>query len=232
MKMARPSGSPWNSLEIAKLAVGSLTPIVLATIGLAVNFSFRAADEARAELIRKTEADERERDRLKALAATRQTAVVALSRYIYERRVRSEMLLSGLKRHASSPSEESKKEVIDRKRQYDDAYVNWNTNHQSNLLMVRQILGASTYSDFEGLLEFRLVAQVFAPLDRCLTEAFDETMRNRDPRPKLSACGATDLVQKSLDCGYAITDELFRLSGPTAGSNESKSIVEARCPAN
>jgi hypothetical protein len=223
--------SPWNSLEIAKLVVGSLTPIALAVFGLFVNSSFRAADEAHAETIRKAEAVQRQVDASKTLAQTRQAAVGGLSKYIYERRVRGEMLLSGLRRHANAPTVESRNEVFERKRQYDDAYVNWNTNHQANLLLIRQVLGSNTYSDFEGLLEFRLVSQVFAPLDKCLTEAYDAAARGQDPRPILKACRATEMVQRSLDCGYAITDELFRLSSPTGNPQESKSVVESRCPA-
>jgi len=225
------ASSPWNSLEIAKLVVGCLTPIALAIFGVYVNLSFRQADDDRAKAIRKSDADDRERDRNKALAVTRQTAVEGLSKYIYERRVRAEMLLSGIRRHANAPTDVSRKEVIDRKRLYDDAYANWNANHQANLLLIRQVLGSNTYSKFEGLLEFRLVSQVFSPLDKCLTDAFDETMRNRDPRPLLEACKAKDLVQRSLDCGYAITDELFRLSTPSGSPEESASIVDSRCPA-
>jgi hypothetical protein len=223
---------PWNSLEIAKLVVGSLTPIALAVFGLYVNSSFRAADEVRAEAVRNADAVQREMDATKSLAQTRQLAVGGLSKYIYERRVRGEMLLSGMRRHADAPTQESRAEVLARKRQYDEAYVNWNTNHQANLLLIRQVLGTSTYSDFEGLLEFRLVSQVFSPLDKCLTQAYDATIRNRDPRPILQACKANELVQRSLDCGYALTDELFRLSSPNGNTQSSKSIVESRCPSS
>lgn len=229
--MNEPLRNPWNSLEIAKLVVGSLTPIALAVFAFLANSSFRAADEARAEALRKAEIVQRELDSAKSLAAIRQTAVGGLSRYIYERRVRSEMLLSGLKRHANAPSDNSAKEIVERKRMYDDAYVGWNTNHQANLLLIRQVLGSSTYSEFEGLVEFNLVTLVFSPLDKCLTEAYDVASRNQDPRPLLKACKAVDLVQRSLDCGYAITDELFRLSSPSGSPKESTSIVESRCPA-
>jgi len=225
------SRSPWNSLELAKLLVGALTPVALALFGLYVNSSFRQADEARAAAVRTAADTQRELDSARTLAATRQSAVVSLSKYIYERRVRSEMLLSGIRRHAASPSVDSRKEVVERKRQYDEAYVSWNTNHQANLLLIRQVLGSSSYSEFEGLLEFRLVSQVFSPLDNCLTAAYDATIRNEEARPLLKNCKASELVQRSLDCGYAITDELFRLSSPTNRVDESKSIVETRCPA-
>lgn len=229
--MSEPTRTPWTSLEIAKLVVGILTPIALAVFGYLVNASFRAADESRTEALRKAGTVQRELDQSQSIAATRQAAVASLSRYIYERRVRAEMLLSGLKRHANAPTDDSRKEVVERKHKYDEAYVSWNTNHQANLLLIRQVLGSSTYSEFEALLEFRLVSQVFSPLDKCLTEAFDAAIRSRDPRPIVKACQATELVQRSLDCGYAITDELFRLSVPNGAVSASASIVNSRCPA-
>ncbi len=213
------SKSPWNSLEVAKLIVGLLMPLALAVIGYYVNNAFRLADEAKKEL-----------EETKQLAQTRQAAVGNFSRFIYERRTRSELLHSSLRRHANAPTADSRKELIERKRLYDEAYVNWNANHQANLLLVRQILGSTSYSDFEGMVEFRLVAKTFSPIDGCLTQAYDLAIRGSDPRPTLKECHATELIQRALDCGYAITDELFKLSGPAGKAKESASIVDARCP--
>ena len=225
------SKSPWNSLEKAKLVVGLLVPVTLAGVGYFINLTFRSADEARAEALRNSERVSKEIADARLLAQTRQTAVGNFSRFIYERRTRSELLLSALKRHAQAPTEDSKKEILDRKRLYDESYVNWNVNHQANLLLVRQILGASSYSNFEGMVEFRLVAKTFAPLDSCLTQAYDQAIRGTDPSPSLKECHAADLVQRALDCGYAITDELFKLSVPNSKAKEAESIVENRCPA-
>ena len=80
------------------------------------------------------------------------------------------------------------------------------------------------------MVEFRLVAKTFSPIDRCLTQAYDLAIRGKDSRPMLKECRATELIQRALDCGYAITDELFKLSGPTGKAQESESIVDARCP--
>jgi hypothetical protein len=217
------SKSPWNSLEIAKLAVGLLTPIVVVAFGYQVTSSFRNAD-VQAQKADKAVEDSRQ------LAQTRQTAVGNLSRFIYERRVRSELLLSALKRHANSPTEDSRRELIDRKHLYDESYASWNANHQANLLLVRQILGSTRYSTFEGLVESRLVSQTFAPIDNCLTQAYDLAIRNKDPRPLLKTCKTTELVQRALDCGYAITDELFKVSAPDGKYQEAASIVDSRCP--
>ncbi len=80
------------------------------------------------------------------------------------------------------------------------------------------------------MVEFRLVGQTFSPLDGCLTRAYDASIRNKDPRPILKECNASELIQRALDCGYAITDELFKLSSPSGQSQESLSIVDSRCP--
>lgn len=222
--------SPWNSLEVAKLAVGLLMPMALVAIGYVINSGFRSADEARAEANRQAERSQKQLEDARQLAQTRQAAVGNFSRFIYERRVRSELLHSALRRHGDSPTEDSKKEVIERKRLYDEAYVNWNANHQANLLLVRQVLGATSYSNFESMVEFRLVAKTFAPIDSCLTRGYDLAIRAKDPRSTLAECRSAELIQRALDCGYAITDELFKLSGPGGRAQEAQSIVDARCP--
>lgn len=54
------------------------------------------------------------------------------------------MLAASLRRNVSLP------EIVERKKLYDDAYFKWNTNHQANLLMIRQLRDEKVYSDFEG----------------------------------------------------------------------------------
>jgi hypothetical protein len=222
--------NPWNSLEIAKLIVGLLTPLFVFVLGYQVNSSFRAADTRRAEALEQNQKLQRELEESKQLAQTRQAAVANFSRFIYERRVRSELLHSALRRHAESPTEDSRRELLERKRLYDEAYVNWNASHQANLLLVRQILGSASYSSFEGMVESRLVSQTFSPLDQCLTQAYDLAIRGEDPRPILKACEAKALIQRSLDCGYAITDELFKISGSSERTEGSVSTLDSRCP--
>jgi hypothetical protein len=211
--------SPWNSLEVTKLFLSLITPLAVVVIGLVINASFRTADDRRA----------REQQEAQ-LTVTRQSAVFGLSRFIYERRVRSELLNSALLRHGLSPTDDSKKEVIERKRDYDNAYVNWNINNQANLLLIRQILAAKSYSDFENVVESRLVGQTLAPLDACLTRAYDLAIRQNDPRPVLVGCQSKILIQRVLDCGYAITDELYRLSELSHQRDEADAVLAQRCP--
>lgn len=231
--MSENNKSPWNSLEVAKLLVAFLTPLLLALIAYLVNQSFRTAEETRKQ---------QEVDR--QLSETRRMAIQNLSRFIYERRIRAELLASALRRNAEKPVPASMEELIKRKSSYDEAYANWGANHQANLLLVRQVLGANEYSEFERLLEFRLVRGIFAPLDACLTRGYDRAIRGGDPNSELKNCHVRDLLQRALDCGYAITDILFKLA--SAGKDQQiadkpvsvliqpadRAIVNERCPEN
>lgn len=135
---------PWNSLEVAKLAASLLTPLLLFWLGYETSQSIQRSEELREDL-----------QKQQRLEQTRQSAVQSFSKFIYERRARAELLASALKRHASSPTLESRAEVVERKKLYDKAYFRWNSNHQANLLLVRQVLGSEQYSDFESIVDER-----------------------------------------------------------------------------
>jgi hypothetical protein len=201
--------SPWNSLEIVKVILGGLTPLVIFVLGYLLNESIRSSEKAQKDA-------ELQRQRTEA----RQVAVQNLSRYIYERRARAELLLSSLYRNVSLG------EIVERKRLYDDVYVKWNANHQANLLLIRQLLNEKEYSEFEALLEFHLVKNIFTPLDRCLTAAYDRRLTSGNVAVVLNGCGATRLVQAALDCRYALTDELYKLSSVSADST-SQSVASS-----
>lgn len=171
----------WNSLEIAKLLSSLLTPVLVIGVSFYINTSFREADNKRNENALTIQLAQKELEEALQKAQVRQVAVSGFSRFIYERRARSELLSSALKRHANSPTADSKSEVVERKRLYDDAYFNWNASHQANLLLVRQVLGSDRYSAFESMVESRLVGQIFSPLDACLTQAYDAAIRNESP---------------------------------------------------
>lgn len=205
----------WNSLEVTKLIVSFLTPLLIFGIGYKINNTIV------------------ESEKQKTLIESRQHAVQAFSKYIYERRSRAEMLSSALRRHAAAPKRESYDEILQRKKLYDEAFFNWNANHQANLLLVRQVLGEQEYTSFENIVETRLVLNIMKPLDDCLTRAYGATIRNGDPLIILQQCKSSDLMQMALDCGYAITDELYKLAA-VAGTNDkvmAASIVDQRCPA-
>ena len=209
----------WNSLEATKIVLALITPILVAIIGFQINRSFREIDEARQGL-----------EQTRAQSQARQAAVLTLSRFIYERRARAEMLASSLRRYSENHNVDSRIELKERKKQYDEAFVSWNASNQANLLLVRQVLGSDKYSEFEQIVESRLVKKTFKPLDRCLTEAYDVALQGGDARPLLVKGKSSALLQRALDCGYAITDALFRLSGPTGDRERAVNIVERRCP--
>lgn len=228
--MSESNKNPWNSLEVAKLIISLLTPLLLFWLAQIANNSIRASEIARqleAEKARKAQAELAE---LQRKAEARQIAVQQFSKFIYERRSRASLLASALKRHSKAPIPESKTEIIERKRLYDEAFFKWNANHQANLLLIRQILESSEYSNFEAMVEFRLVKNTFTPLDECLTKAFDASIRGQDARPILEEYKCGELIQRSLDCGYAITDQLFKLSGGHGSADDAKSILDQRCP--
>jgi hypothetical protein len=206
--------TPWNSLEITKVALGGLTPLLIFALGLIVNQSIRSRDE----VVKQAET-------ARIRSEQRQAAVQNLSRFIYERRARAEMLAASLRRNVSL------EEIIERKKLYDEVYVRWNTNHQANLLLIRQLLEEKQYSEFEALMEFHLVRRIFTPLDQCLTSAYDRRLGGAPGRVPLEQCSARELIQRALDCGYALTDELFKLSGADTPSGRTVATQEivGRC---
>ena len=113
--------------------------------------------------------------RIRTEADARKVAVQNFSRYVYERRARAEMLASSFRRKAPID------EVKERKRLYDDVYVRWNSNHQANLFLIRDVLRSEQYSLLESAVEFTLVGKIFGPLDACLTRAYDSRMSGGDP---------------------------------------------------
>ena len=211
------SKTPWNSLEVTKVVLGGLTPLLIFVLGFTLNQSLRSRDE----VLKKAE-------EARARSEQRQNAVQSISRSIYERRSRAELLASALRRNVTL------EEIVERKKLYDEAYVRWNTNHQANLLLVRQLLEEKRYSEFEALLEFHLAANIFAPLDQCLTAAYDRRLGGVAGSATLEQCSARQLIQRALDCAYAFTDELFKLSGADAtvsGRAVATQVIVSRCDA-
>ena len=156
----------------------------------------------------------------------RKTAVQNLSRFIYERRSRAEMLASSIRRDA--PLEEIK----DRKRLYDEAYVRWNSNSQANLFLIRDVLQEDEYSFFEYIVESVLTVKILKPLDACLTSAYDHQIAGEDGVAVLDRCNSGMLLTRVMDCGYAITDELYRLSDISGARTKEEAMdeISRRCP--
>lgn len=150
---------------------------------------------------------ELERNHLFQITAIRRSSIQDFSRLIYLQRSRADMLESSFRRSADI------EEIKERKKLYDDAFVEWNSKLQSNLFLIRNVVNAHNYSMFEQNVEFHLVP-IFQGIDNCLTQAYDKRLQNQDPTSFLKKCKTNRLLQVSLDCSYAITDELFTIAEP------------------
>jgi len=148
-----------------------------------------------------------ERDRFQQVTESRRAALQEFATLIYHRLIRAQMLASSLRR--SAPLEELK----EKKRLYDDAFVDWGAKLQVNLFLIRSVMESDGYSDFESHVEFRLIPQL-REIDACLTRAFDERLEGHDTKVILENCEITKRLQLALDCTYAITDGLFQLAAP------------------
>jgi hypothetical protein len=148
-----------------------------------------------------------EREKFIEITNARRSAIQNFASLIYLRLSKADMVVSSLRR--SAPIEELK----DRKKLYDDAYVNWNSNLQANLFLIRSVIETKGYSDFEGHVEFRLTP-ILSKVDSCLTQAYDQKLRNMDSKKILDSCKIRDILILSQDCSYAITDGLFKIAAP------------------
>jgi hypothetical protein len=162
----------------------------------------------------------------------RRQSIEHIASLFYARRTRAGMVVSSLRRNADL------QEVRDRKRAYDEAYVDWNTNIRRNLFVIREVMGVSQLSNMEQVFEDTLVAAL-ADMDRCLTQAYDMRMAGQSPLPPLQACRMPETYQYALDCGAAFTNELYKMSQLTflplvGASAETRKQAEARvvkdCP--
>lgn len=91
------------------------------------------------------------------------------------------------------------------------------------------MLGVSTHSFFEHLVEDQLVQGIFKLLDECLTNAYDQVVRQRRATLLLVQCEASKLVELALNCGYTITDELYQLSSNTGSREKFERNVRRYC---
>jgi hypothetical protein len=153
------------------------------------------------------------------LQADRKKALVSFTRLVYERRTRSAMLVSALR--ANRPFNE----VADKKRLYDGTFVEWNTSLQANLWQIRDMVSAADYSVFENDVESLLVERLKA-VDICVSDAYDRYLQKHNVTASFIQCKMDALLQSTLDCGYAITNELYKLLAANA-TIDSRKATEA-----
>ena len=136
---------------------------------------------------------------------TQRQSVNAISSIFYERRIRGGMVISSIRRNAEL------EELRQRKRAYDDSFVDWNKTIRQNLFAIREVLGHLDISTFEEDFQV-LIVKPLSLMDACLTKAYDLKMAGQDAKPELDACRWGELYQLSLDCGAAYTNELYKMT--------------------
>lgn len=156
----------------------------------------------------------------------RRAAMQSISDLIYERRTRGGMVVSTLRRGADLD------ELRHRKRAYDEVFVEWNKRLQSNMMQIREVVGTTESAVIERLFQ-ELLAPPLTTMDVCLTKGYDVRLQGQDPLPIIQDCHYATLHQFTLDCGAAMTDELYRLSAlrfmPFSGPSRAElAAVEQR----
>jgi hypothetical protein len=185
----------------------------------------RKADEVRDADVRRVEAQRRQE-----LERERKDSVADFSRSISDRRIRSVLLASGLRRRDVGRSPALNQEVNLRKAKYDDAFAHWNSEVQVNMFRIRRVLGTKEYTFIESVVEQRLSAGLFSATDACITKAYDTSVGGGNAGPILDQCGMTGLLQDTLDCGYVISDLLFRLASSDVDFGLVQRTIDDRCP--
>lgn len=135
----------------------------------------------------------------------RRQSITGIASLFYARRTRAGMVVSSLRRNAEL------EEIRDRKRAYDEAYVDWNTNIRRNLFVIREVMGEKELANLEQVFEDTLVASL-SDIDRCLTRAYDQRIAGQSPLATLEACRMPEVYQFALDCGATFTNELYKMS--------------------
>jgi hypothetical protein len=136
---------------------------------------------------------------------TQRHSINAISGMYYERRIKAGMVASSLRRAAEVD------EVRQRKRSYDESFVDWNRNIRQNLFAIREVLGDREVTTFEEDFQ-ELLVRPLSLIDACLTKAYDKRIAGQDPLTDLADCKWTELYQLTLDCGAAYTNELYKMT--------------------
>ena len=195
-----------------------------------LEIALRQADIRRAE--EATAADIRRADELhrQEIERERKDSVADFSRSISDRRIRAVLLASALRRHDAGSVASAEQEVLARKARYDESFAQWNTDIQVNMFRIRRVLDTKEYTFLENVVEQRLSAGLFAATDVCLTRAYDVSATGGKAGPLLDECRMPVLLKSTLDCGYTISDILFRMASSQVNFAELESEINMRCP--
>lgn len=156
---------------------------------------------------------------------TQRQSVNGISTLFYERRIRAGLVASSVRRNADLD------ELRQRKRAYDDTFVDWNKSIRLNLFAIREVLGHLDISNFEN--DFQdLLVRPLSLMDACLTKSYDLQLAGKDGKVELETCRWGELYQLTLDCGAAYTNELYKMTrvsfNPFASRLNQSELSEAR----
>jgi len=147
-------------------------------------------------------------------------ATVELSALLYERRVRTEQLAASLKRAVN------KAEIERRKIEFDDAYVNWNTNWFGNVLKLR---GGKSFENTERYIQLALMP-LYVALDTHINKAYNAYHADKEVILYNSNVGKP-LLKAILECNYVITEYIWAKERFFGTAEDQKSgELERRCP--
>jgi hypothetical protein len=163
---------------------------------------------------------------------------------LYERRTRGELLGSSIRRKAPAA------EVQARKAAYDDIYVKYNSNLQSNVFRISEIVSEKFDIDLTSSqdLALRTPSILFSVVDSCLTKATDTYLADSGNKDEanyiLSGCNTDNdhkLPLRKLnlfvqDCIYTYTSALYSIIRFEGSSEElqkaltdQKRSIESTC---
>ena len=192
------------------LAIVLLSFVLTSVLGVA--FSQWISDRAK------------EAEQARSETETRKAAVQNLSRSIYERRARADMLASSFFRGAQLDEIKSGKSYTT-KRSCDGTP----TIKPISFSFVKFCASMHIRSS-RAAWSFTLIDKIFRPLDVCLTQAYDAAVSGNSAMSIVQECQVRKLLQDALDCGYAIADELYKLSSNATIPYRAASEIAARCP--
>jgi hypothetical protein len=138
-------------------------------------------------------------------------AIQDISHLIYYRYARAEMLKSSIVRQAPND------ELRQRKRDYDEALVEWITNLDSTLLLMRRVSGDQRYGALQTLVADELTERLDR-IDQCLTDAYDARIAGDiTPTPdllrRIGECkNLDDNLERVLTLNGHIVDDLSALA--------------------
>lgn len=203
-----PAKPVWNSLEAVKLLVAVAVPVSIFVAGNKV------ADVTKAE----------------ASAKADREAVQRLSQAILQRRAQSELLYSSVIRNFTfGQTDDSKTEMIERKKNYDAVWASWNADIRGNLLVLREIGGGPNVLD--SYFQNSLSLAIFKPMDACLTDAYDLAIRGKEEgKQKLYDCDIKSLLGQALNCGYMLTTQAQLISQDRSKAQQALDRVKRVCP--